>query len=77
MRWRADYPVLPEQAFYSAGNRQFLLPYEAVRTAVDPHGTLLGFLHSTYRAPAERGKWDRGALEVDPAPVGWETLNTN
>jgi len=62
----ADYPVLPEQAFYSTDNGQFLLPYEAVRTAADPDRTLLEFLHSTYRAAAERGKWDRAALEVDP-----------
>jgi len=23
-------------------------------------------LHTTYRAAAERGRWDRSALEVDP-----------
>jgi hypothetical protein len=62
----ADYSVGPEQAFYSAGNGQFLLPYEAVRTAADPDSTLLEFLHTTYRAAAERGNWDRAALEVDP-----------
>jgi Family of unknown function (DUF5996) len=62
----ADYPVVPEQAFYSTDNGQFLLPYEAVRTAADPDRTLLEFLHTTYRAAAECGKWDRAALEADP-----------
>jgi hypothetical protein len=62
----ADYPVLPEQAFYSTDNGQFLLPYEAVRTAANPDRTLLEFLHTTYVAAAERGNWDRAALEVDP-----------
>jgi hypothetical protein len=62
----ADYPVEPEQAFYSAEYRQFLLPYEAVRTAADPDRTLLEFLQTTYRAAADLGGWDRAALEVDP-----------
>lgn len=62
----ADYSVAPEQAFYSTENGQFLLPYEAVRTAADPARTLLEFLHTTYQAAAERGNWDRAALEVDP-----------
>ncbi|MFC7446723.1 DUF5996 family protein [Rhodococcus daqingensis] len=63
----ADYPVEPPEAFYSKEFRQFLLPYEAVRTAADPDAALLGFLHSTYRAAADRGGWDRAALEADPA----------
>lgn len=63
----ADYPVGPDGAFYSAEFRQFLLPYETVRTADDPDAALLKFLHSTYDAAAERGGWDRAALEADPA----------
>ena len=43
-----------------------LLPYEAVRTSADPDRTLLDFLHTTYAAAAERGQWDRTALEADP-----------
>jgi hypothetical protein len=39
----ADYPVVPEQGFYSTGNSQFLLPYEAVRTAAEPDRTLPEF----------------------------------
>ena len=62
----ADYPVGPAEAFYSKENGQFLLPYEAVRTAPDPDEALLKFLHTTYDAAAERGGWDRTALEDDP-----------
>ena len=62
----ADYPVGPAEAFYSQENGQFLLPYEAVRTAADPDQALTGFLRSTYEAAAERGGWDRAMLEDDP-----------
>ncbi|AOW95078.1 hypothetical protein BFN03_15570 [Rhodococcus sp. WMMA185] len=70
----ADYPVGPEAAFYSKDFGQFLLPYEAVRTADDPDAALLRFLHSTYEAAAERGKWDRAALEADP--TRWDHLRS-
>ncbi|MFF9511782.1 DUF5996 family protein [Streptomyces sp. NPDC014724] len=63
----AESSVTPSEAFYSRENGQFLLPYEAVRTAPEPDRTLLGFLHSTYEAAATRGEWDRAALEADPA----------
>ena len=62
----AEYPVGPRLAGYDADKGEFLLPYEAVRTAADPDRTLLEFLHTTYRAAADRGRWDRAALEVDP-----------
>ncbi len=62
----ADYPVAPGQAFYSPDFRQFLLPYETVRTAADPDATLQRFLQTTYAAAADRGGWDRAALECDP-----------
>jgi hypothetical protein len=62
----ADYPVAPREAFYSKANGQFLLPYEAVRTAQDPDRTLLEFLRTTYEAAAVPGNWDRAALDVDP-----------
>jgi len=48
-------PVTPAAAFYSADFRQFLLPYEAVRTAADPDATLLAFLQTTYDAAADLG----------------------
>ncbi|WP_067807368.1 DUF5996 family protein [Actinomadura formosensis] len=63
----AGQRVGPSAAFYSRENGQFLLPYEAVRTAPDPDGDLLEFLQSTYEAAAGPGRWDRAALESDPA----------
>lgn len=62
----ADYPVGPDAAYYSVENRQFLLPYEAVAEAEDPDRALTEFLHTTYRAAAELGGWDRKNLEDDP-----------
>lgn len=55
--------VWPETAFYSNDLREFLLPYEAMRTSRDPDAALLAFLQSTYEAAANLGDWDRDALE--------------
>jgi hypothetical protein len=59
--------VAPDAAYYSVENGQFLLPYEAVADSEDPDRTLAQFLHSTYAAAADLGKWDRASLEDDPA----------
>lgn len=53
-------------AFYHADLREFVLPYEAVRTAPDPAKMLLGFCEETYRIAANTGAWDRDMLEVSP-----------
>jgi hypothetical protein len=53
------WTVRPEEAYYSEAAGQFLLPYEAVRTAEDPDATLLAFLQDTYDAAARLGDWDR------------------
>ena len=62
----AGYPVRPQAAAYSADVGEFLLPYEAVRTADDPDRALTDFLQSTYEAAAEQAGWDRDALEIRP-----------
>lgn len=59
----ASAPVQPPQALFSQELGEFLLPYEAVRTAADPEAMLMAFLQSTYEAAADLGKWDRKALE--------------
>ena len=59
--------VLPAQAFFSQELGEFILPYEAVRTAQTPKRTLMEFLQTTYDAAADLGRWDRGALEC---PLG-------
>ena len=50
-------------ARYDEGLGEFILPYEAVRTAEHPDELLLSFLHSTYAAAADLAAWDRHALE--------------
>jgi hypothetical protein len=57
------WPVRPAGAFYHPELREFVLPYETVRTAADPDRVLQEFLQSTYDAAAETGKWDRATLE--------------
>lgn len=59
----ADAKVAPAEAFFSKELGEFILPYEAVRTAADPDAALLAFLQSTYEAAANLAKWDRKALE--------------
>ena len=63
----AEHAVAPEAAYYSLEHRQFLLPYEAVAGCADPDRAVAQFLHSTYRAAADLGRWDRASLEDDPA----------
>src|SRR5712672_1502555 len=55
--------VRPEAALFSEALGEFILPYDAVRTAADPDKALLDFLQSTYEAAAISAKWDRDALE--------------
>jgi hypothetical protein len=55
--------VRPDAAFFSEAVGEFILPYDAVRTAADPDQALLEFLQSTYEAAANAAKWDRDALE--------------
>jgi hypothetical protein len=55
--------VAPGEASYDEQLGEFVLPYEAVRTAAGPDSVLLAFLQSTYEAAADRGGWDRAALE--------------
>lgn len=59
-------PVQPSTARFDTALGEFLLPYDAVRASSEPEATLTGFLESTYRAAAERGHWDRAALECAP-----------
>jgi uncharacterized protein DUF5996 len=60
--------VQPAAAFYEPKFREFMLPYDAVRTAEKPDEVLLEFAQSTYDAASTLGKWDRAALqEVKPS----------
>ncbi|MNC96232.1 hypothetical protein D3C83_135510 [compost metagenome] len=59
--------VRPEGARFDRALGEFVLDYEAVRSADDPDGTLLTFLESSYAAAADLGDWDRKTLEC---PLG-------
>ena len=59
--------VEPAEAYFDEKLGEFMLPYDAVRTAADPDQTLLAFLQSTYEAAANLAQWDRTALD---APFG-------
>ena len=58
--------VEPDAAYYSHELGEFVLPYEAVRTADDPDHAVGRFLQTTYEAAAELAGWDRSTLEDDP-----------
>ncbi len=55
-----ERPLQPAEASWTEVGSSSLavLPYEVVRTAADPRGTLLAFLESAYRAGAEASGWD-------------------
>ena len=59
----AKAAIRPAAAYYSDQLLEFMLPYEAVRTAPDPVGDLMQFLESTYDAGANLGRWPRTELE--------------
>jgi|SRR5579862_2953171 len=59
----AQRAVRPSQAYYHTGLREFILPYEAVRTAPSPDDVLMQFAQSTYEAAADLASWNRTALE--------------
>ena len=66
----AEAQVKPAQAFFSETLSEFILPYDAVRTAPDPERALIEFLESTYAAAADLGHWDRAHLECDIGRIG-------
>ena len=64
----AEAKVRLDAAWYQPKLREFILPYDTVRTAESPDEVLLDFAQSTYDAASKLGKWDRDALrEVKPS----------
>jgi hypothetical protein len=55
--------VQPADAFYHQELGEFVLPYDAVRSASAPAAALTAFVDSTYHIAATLGGWDRAALE--------------
>ncbi len=58
----ADANVKTAEASYLPQMHEFILPYDAVRTAPSPDEMLLEFAQSAYDAASVLGKWDRAAL---------------
>ncbi|HEX6745875.1 MAG TPA: DUF5996 family protein [Longimicrobium sp.] len=58
-----EWKARPDAAKWSPDWGEFILPYDAVRTAADPDAALHAFLDTTYEAAAELARWDRAALE--------------
>ncbi len=62
----ASARIRPAAAFYHPELREWILPYDAVRTAPDPSAAITAFLESTYEVAATLGGWDVDALAVAP-----------
>jgi hypothetical protein len=60
--------VRPDAAFYHRELGEFVLPYDAVRTAASPESAIQAFVESTYTQAATLAGWDRAALERPHAP---------
>ena len=52
-----DAAIAPASATYNPTMREWILPYEAVRSSADPKAMVMEFLQSTYEAAATRGGW--------------------
>jgi hypothetical protein len=64
-----DQP-LPAGNWIDSGNGSLaILPYDLVRTARDPHGTLLAFLQGAYEAGARLAGWDTSDFESTWCPT--------
>ncbi|WP_432827742.1 DUF5996 family protein [Dactylosporangium sp. CA-092794] len=58
--------VGPAPAHFDAGLGEFVLSYDEVRRADDPHRAILDFAQSTYEAGARLQHWPRDVLEWAP-----------
>ena len=58
----SDAPV-PAGAFYHRDLKEFVLPYEVVRSAERPVELVLDFFEATYQGGADLLGWDRQALD--------------
>src|SRR5439155_922571 len=59
--------VRPAAARYDPALADFILTYEAARSASGPDDAVLEFYQSVYDAAADLARWDRAALDRPPA----------
>ena len=65
----AQAAVRPPAAYFDEQLGEFMLPYEAARTAADPHQTVLDFFQSAYETIAQLAQWNRAQLEWPARPA--------
>ncbi|MEO8157520.1 MAG: DUF5996 family protein [Betaproteobacteria bacterium] len=58
-----DAVIRPARAFYSKELSEYILPYEAVRSAASPEKELTAFFESSYDLAANLTNWNRADLE--------------
>ena len=63
----ASAAIRPAGAYYSRELADFILPYEAVRSAGSPDELVLEFFETAYGAGATLADWDRAALDRPPS----------
>jgi Family of unknown function (DUF5996) len=63
-----DAQVQPGDAYYHTGINEFILPYDAARSAASPEQAIHSFIDSTYDRAATLAHWDRAALERQSGP---------
>jgi hypothetical protein len=61
----AELPIAPAGASWSDQIKEWVLPYEAVRSAADPAAMLYAFLDAIYALCISAAGWDRAALSYD------------
>ena len=59
----AESKVEPAAAYFDAKLGEFLLKYNDLRNQPSPEKALRAFLETAYAAAADKGNWDRAALE--------------
>jgi hypothetical protein len=67
-----DRPILPSAARWDTSLGEFILDWDDVRAAPDPHGTALEFARSTFRHACVVCAWDpalAASAESHPPPV--------
>ncbi len=61
----AARPVAPAEASWSATLNEWVLPYDAVRSARDPEGAIEAFLDAIYEICFTQAGWDRAACSYE------------
>jgi hypothetical protein len=64
----AALPLEPPAAGWVAEMREWVLPYEAVRTSPDPRGSLLTFMDTVYAAAGSLAGWDLADYRYERPP---------